>query len=220
MYRTASLSVQAQGRFSALGFLIRPQFDKISLIGYSESEGAYGRAFTKACLAWFYLTIAQWRIDMTRLDLQPFFRSTIGFDQIAEMLDNLTDDNRKQNHYPPYNIEKLNEESYRITVAVAGFREEDLDITKHNNLLTIEGKMSKKADSASPDHTFLYKGIAERSFQLQFRIVDHMLVNDVSLENGMLTINMRREIPEALKPQKITIRSTSGNPKVIEGKVK
>jgi molecular chaperone IbpA len=157
---------------------------------------------------------------MTRLDLQPFFRSTIGFDQIAEILDNLTEENRKQNHYPPYNIEKLDEESYRITVAVAGFKEEDLDITKHNNLLTIEGKMSKKPEPAAPEHTFLYKGIAERSFQLQFRIADHMLIDDVALENGMLTINMRREVPEALKPQKITIRSSSGHAKVIEGKVR
>lgn len=157
---------------------------------------------------------------MTRLDLQPFFRSTIGFDQIAEIFDNLTEDNRKQNHYPPYNIEKLNEESYRITVAVAGFKEEDLDITKHNNLLTIEGKMSKKPESAVPEHTYLYKGIAERSFQLQFRIADHMIVGDVALENGILTINMRREIPEALKPQKISIRSSSGHAKIIDGKIK
>lgn len=157
---------------------------------------------------------------MTRLDLQPFFRSTIGFDQIAEILDNLTEDNRKQNHYPPYNIEKLNEEAYRITVAVAGFKEEDLDITKHNNLLTIEGKMSKKPEPAAPEHTYLYKGIAERSFQLQFRIADHMVVEDVALEDGMLSINMRREVPEALKPQKIAIRSTSGKTKMIEGTVK
>jgi len=157
---------------------------------------------------------------MTRLDLQPFFRSTIGFDQIAEILDNLTEENRKQNHYPPYNIEKLSEDTYRITVAVAGFKEEDLEITKHNNLLIIDGKMMKKPEATAPDHTFLYKGIAERSFQLQFRIADHMLVEDVSLESGMLTINMRREVPEALKPQKINIRSSSPGPKVIEGKVK
>jgi molecular chaperone IbpA len=155
---------------------------------------------------------------MSRLDLQPFFRSTIGFDQIAEMFDTLTEDNRKHNPYPPYNIEKLSEEKYRITVAVAGFRQEDLDITKHNNLLTIEGKMSKKAEQSSAEHTFLYKGIAERSFQLQFRIVDHMMIDQVFLENGMLTITMHREIPEALKPQKIQIRSAEDTPKVIEGK--
>lgn len=157
---------------------------------------------------------------MTRLDLQPFFRSTIGFDQIAEILDNLTEENRKQNHYPPYNIEKFNEDLYRITVAVAGFKEEDLEITKHNNLLTIDGKMVKKPEQTAPEHTYLYKGIAERSFQLQFRIADHMLIEDVTLDNGMLTINMRREIPEELKPQKINIRSLSPNTKIIEGKVK
>lgn len=158
---------------------------------------------------------------MTRLDLQPFFRSTVGFDQIAELFETLSDDNRKQNHYPPYNIEKLSDERYRITVAIAGFREEDLDITKHNNLLTIEGKMAKKGEQASPDHTYLYKGIAERSFQLQFRIVDHMHTEDVTLENGMLVINLRREIPEALKPQKIKISSPKNSPsQLIEGKLK
>ena len=124
---------------------------------------------------------------------------------------------------PPYNIEKLNEETYLITVAVSGFKEEDIDIKKHNNFLIIEGKMSKKPESAAQEdtaHTFLYKGIAERSFQLQLRIADHMLIKDVSLENGMLTINMHREIPEELKPQKIMIRSTSENTQTIEGKVK
>lgn len=160
---------------------------------------------------------------MTRLDLQPFFRSTIGFDQIAEMLDNLTEESRKQNHYPPYNIEKFGEEQYRITVAVAGFTQDDLDITKHNNLLTIEGKMTKKAekpdkpDGKPDDHTFLYKGIAERSFQLQFRIADHMRIESVELENGMLVISMRREIPEELKPQKLKIKATPANRKLIEG---
>ena len=103
---------------------------------------------------------------MSRLDLQPFFRSTIGFDEIVDMLDGLSDANRKPNQYPPYNIEKLGEEIYRITVAVAGFREDDLDITKHNHVLNIEGRMTRKAEKDSDDHTYLYKGIAERSFQL------------------------------------------------------
>lgn len=149
---------------------------------------------------------------MTRLDLQPFFRSTIGFDQIAEIFDNLAGENRKQNPYPPYNIEKLTEDKYRITVAVAGFRQEDLEITKHHNLLTIQGQMSKKSDkSAHGEQVFLYKGIAERSFQLQFRVVDHMIIDDVALEHGMLSIQMHREIPEELKPQKIKIRQSNPN---------
>lgn len=157
---------------------------------------------------------------MTRLDLQPFFRSTIGFDEIADMLDGLTETNRKPNQYPPYNIEKLTEEKYRITVAVAGFREEDLDITKHNNVLTLEGRMTQRSENKGVEHTFLYKGIAERSFQLQFRLADHMLIQDVMLENGMLTILMIREVPEELKPQKIKINKADKNVtnKLIEGK--
>ena len=144
---------------------------------------------------------------MNRLDLQPFFRSTIGFDEIADILDGLTEHNRKSNQYPPYNIERISEEDYKITVAVAGFKNENLDITKHNNLLSIEGKMDKKASPT--EHMYLYKGIAERSFQLQFRLAEHMHISNVTLEHGMLSIDMYREIPEELKPQKIKINSKS-----------
>ncbi|MDP4840650.1 MAG: Hsp20 family protein [Alphaproteobacteria bacterium] len=156
---------------------------------------------------------------MTRLDLQPFFRSTIGFDEIVEMLGGMTDNNRKPNQYPPYNIEKLKEEIYRITVAVAGFHEEDIDITKHNHLLSIEGRMTRKAEQENEDHTYLYKGIAERSFQLQFRLADHMNILGVDLENGMLCITMEREVPEALKPQKLKINTKKKEKTtLIEGK--
>jgi len=153
---------------------------------------------------------------MSRFDLQPFFRSTVGFDQLAEIFDSLTEDNRKQNHYPPYNIEKYSDDRYKITVAVAGFKEEDLDITKHNNLLTVDGRIANKQEKENSEHFFLYKGIAERSFQLQFRVADHMLIDDVSLENGMLVIMMHREIPEELKPQKLKIKAVSNKP-IIEG---
>ena len=155
---------------------------------------------------------------MTRSDLQPFFRSTIGFDEIVEMLDGLTENNRKPNQYPPYNIEKIGDEIYKITVAVAGFSEDDLEITKHNQLLTLDGHMTKKAERESKEHTYLYKGIAERSFQLQFRLADHMNIMDVDLENGMLSITMEREVPEALKPQKLKINTKkSDKSKLIEG---
>ena len=154
---------------------------------------------------------------MSRLDLQPFFRSTIGFDEIANLLDGLTESNRKLNLYPPYNIEKLGEEHYCITIAVAGFKEEDIEITKGNNVLTIDGRMKCKTEASKKD-TYLYKGIGDRSFQLQFRLADHMLIQNVELENGMLNIRLEREIPEALKPQKIQINQRS-NPtsKFIEG---
>ncbi len=156
---------------------------------------------------------------MSRFDLQPFFRSTIGFDEIVDMLDGIADANRKPNQYPPYNIEKLAEELYRITIAVAGFREDDLDITKHNHVLNIEGRMTRKAEKDNSDHTYLYKGIAERSFQLQFRLADHMAILGVELENGMLCVTMEREIPEALKPQKLKINTKiKKESKLIEGK--
>lgn len=155
---------------------------------------------------------------MSRLDLQPFFRSTIGFDEIVDMLDGLSDNNRKPNQYPPYNIEKLGEEIYRITIAVAGFKEDDLDITKHNHVLNIEGHMTRKAEHDSEEHTYLYKGIAERSFQLQFRLADHMTILGVELENGMLCVTMEREVPEALKPQKLKINTKKkSSSKLIEG---
>jgi molecular chaperone IbpA len=135
------------------------------------------------------------------LDLQPFFRSTIGFDQIADILEKATNKKFVQNTYPPYNIEKLNEDSYMISVAVAGFNETNLEITKHNNLLQIDGKIEKEEEKTM----FLHKGIATRSFQLQFRLADHMDVKDVSIENGMLLLHLQRDIPEEMKPQRIKI---------------
>jgi len=143
---------------------------------------------------------------MTRFDLQPFYRSTIGFDQIADILGNLTDEPRKSDQFPPYNIEKLDDENYRITIAVAGFNEENLDITKHQNSLTIEGKIEKSKEQKAKNQ-YLYKGIAERSFKLQFNIADHVFVKDVHLDKGLLVLNLKREVPEALKPQKIKVKS-------------
>ena len=157
---------------------------------------------------------------MSRLDLQPFFRSTIGFDEIVDMLDGMASGNRKPNQYPPYNIEKMGEELYQITIAVAGFREDDLDITKHNHVLNIEGRMTKRAEKDDNEHhVYLYKGIAERSFQLQFRLADHMEIHDVSLENGMLSIYMERVVPESHKAQKLKINTRPHRAsKLIEGK--
>ncbi len=155
---------------------------------------------------------------MSRLDLQPFFRSTIGFDEIVDMLDGMNSGSRKPNQYPPYNIEKLGEELYQITIAVAGFREDDLDVTKHNQVLNVEGRMAKKAEQDHAEHVFLYKGIAERSFQLQFRLADHMEILGVDLENGMLCIRMERIVPESMKPQKLKINTKDQKAtKLIEG---
>lgn len=146
---------------------------------------------------------------MTTFDLKPFLRSTIGFDEITDLLGSMASESRKADQYPPYNIEKLDEEAYRITVAVAGFTADDLEATKHKNTLLIEGRITKSAEH-NEQHNYLYKGIAERSFQLQFRIADHVNVTNVALENGLLSIDLEREVPEDQKPQKLTIRAASG----------
>lgn len=153
---------------------------------------------------------------MNAFDLKPFLRSTVGFDEIADLLGSMMTETRKADQYPPYNIERLTEEKYRITVAVAGFTEKDLEITKHKNVLTIDGKINKSEET--PERNFLYKGIAERSFQLQFRIADHVNVTAVELENGLLIIDMEREVPEEYKPQNIPIKSAPKSVKTIEGK--
>jgi molecular chaperone IbpA len=141
------------------------------------------------------------------LDLQPFFRSTIGFDQIAELLEKAATSKFVQNTYPPYNIERLNEDVYQISIAVAGFKEEDLEIIKHNNVLKVTGTLEKQE---KPDKKiFLYKGMATRSFNLNFNLADHMDIKGVSLTNGVLLIELFRFIPEDMKPQKIKIRKMS-----------
>lgn len=143
---------------------------------------------------------------MTSFDLKPFLRSTIGFDEITDLLGSMASETRKADQYPPYNIEKLGEETYRITVAVAGFTADDLEVVKHKNTLMIEGRITKSAEEHH-QRNYLYKGIAERSFQLQFRIADHVNVVNVVLENGLLSIDMEREVPEDQKPQKLSIRT-------------
>ena len=148
---------------------------------------------------------------MRNVDLSPLYRSFIGFDHLASLLDN-ANRTEKSNGYPPYNIESVAEDKYRITMAIAGFHESELDIQSEQNTLVVKGT---KADSAeqTAQKKYLYQGIAERNFERRFQLGDYIKVIGAEMENGLLHIELEREIPEALKPRKIEI----GKGKLLEG---
>lgn len=148
---------------------------------------------------------------MRTFDLSPLFRTTIGFDRINQMLAAAQSVDSSPG-YPPYNIEKLDEDSYRITMAVAGFGEADLDVTVKDNVLLVSGSIDGK-DEAEP--SYLHRGIATRAFERSFELADHIRVTGGRLENGLLHLDLAREVPEEKKPRKIAI--ASGKAKVIEG---
>ncbi len=150
---------------------------------------------------------------MRHYDLSPLYRSTVGFDGLFTMLDKLTSLEQTPS-YPPYNIERTGENAYRITVAVAGFAENDLTIEVKENTLSIRG--GKTAPEGEKAET-LYQGIASRSFERRFQLADHVLVTGAALEHGLLHVDLVREIPEAQKPRQIPIGSRG--PKVVEAKV-
>lgn len=137
------------------------------------------------------------------LDFSPLFRTAIGFDRLQHLLDTVPDANATA--YPPYNIEKLGAEDYRLTMAVAGFRADDIEMTVKENTLVIAGRV---ADEAQKGET-LYRGIAARAFERRFVLADHMVVDGATLENGLLHVALKRVIPEALKPRRIAIGSSS-----------
>ena len=148
---------------------------------------------------------------MTRLDLTPFYRSAIGFDRMANLVDNLFQaadtSTSSAGNWPPYNIAKTGEHDYRITMAVAGFAEADLDVTLHDGMLIIKGKTSD--DEASENITYLYRGIAGRQFERRFQLADFIHIKGANLKDGLLHINLVREIPEAMKPRKIEITQSA-----------
>jgi molecular chaperone IbpA len=148
------------------------------------------------------------------LDFSPLFRSTVGFDRLSRLLEsNMLGD--AGTGYPPYNIVKLDEDNYRITMAVAGFAEEDLDITAKDNQLIVSGK---SAGGQVPEGAvYLHRGIAERAFERRFQLADHIRVVGAAMENGLLTVELVREIPEQMKPRKIEI-SSGKKPTTILGK--
>ena len=137
---------------------------------------------------------------MRTYDLAPLYRATVGFDRIADVMDRVLSADVAAPSYPPYNIEKTDNDAYRVSVAVAGFTDADLSVDVKDNAVIIAGK---KADSDAP--TFLHRGIATRAFERRFQLADHVRVTGAAHENGMLHVDLIREVPEALKPRRIEI---------------
>ena len=142
---------------------------------------------------------------MRNYDLSPLYRSTVGFDRVFSLLDSLTNVDSGQT-YPPYNIERTGENAYRITMAVAGFGENELSIETKEGVLTVRGEKTPEDKGAE----VLYRGIAGRAFERRFQLADHVEVRGATLENGLLHIDLAREIPEALKPRRIQIATGAG----------
>ena len=138
---------------------------------------------------------------MRRFDLAPLYRATVGFDQVADMMDRILTDTQSAPSYPPYNIEKTADDAWRISIAVAGFSEDDLSVEMRENALLVSARKSEEAD----DRTYLHRGIANRAFERRFTLADHVRVSGASHVNGMLHIDLVREVPEALKPRQIAI---------------
>ncbi|GAB6054208.1 Hsp20 family protein [Magnetospira thiophila] len=150
---------------------------------------------------------------MTRYDFSPLFRSTVGFDRMQRLMDSALRLDETNAAYPPYNIEKLGEDNYRITMAVAGFAESDIELTVENATLTVSGRIETPEDGT----TYLHRGIATRAFQRHFQLADHIKVSGASMKDGLLHIDLVHEVPEALKPRKIEI-SAGDTPKKLEQK--
>ena len=156
---------------------------------------------------------------MVHFDLTPLYRTTVGFDRLGSLFDTLGSLDKDAPSYPPYNIELVDENAYRITMAVAGFGSDDLHVEAKENTLTIGGdKQSEKEEN-----TFLHRGIAARSFERRFQLADYVVVKGAGLENGLLHVDLVRELPEAMKPRRILIatkgvKTKSEKPKVIDNK--
>ena len=148
---------------------------------------------------------------MRPFDLAPLYRSTVGFDRLFSMLDGF---DASTPGYPPYNIERTGENDYRITIAVAGFGDSDLSIEAKENALTVKGEKQARKDEQVGE--VLHQGIAARAFERVFQLADYVQVNGASLENGLLHIDLVREIPEAKKPRQIAIGNFKAKPKVVE----
>ena len=150
---------------------------------------------------------------MRNFDLAPLYRATVGFDQIADLMDRVLANDAPQPTYPPYNIEKTADDAYRISIAVAGFGAEDLSVEVKEKALVVS---ARKGDEDTP-RTYLHRGIATRAFERRFHLADHVRVVGAAHTDGMLHIDLKREIPEALKPRRIEIASTKPAGQSIEG---
>ena len=150
---------------------------------------------------------------MRQVDFTPLYRSTVGFDRLFSLLDTMGQPEQTSPTFPPYNIERTGEDQYRITMAVAGFSEADLDIEAKENTLLVRGNQEKQAEN---ENEILFRGIAARDFERRFQLADHVEVRTAHIENGLLHIDLIREIPEAMKPRKIEIGN--GSTKQIDAK--
>jgi molecular chaperone IbpA len=150
---------------------------------------------------------------MNAYDLSPLFRSTVGFDHLSQLIDSAFKVDERAASYPPYNIAKLSEDDYEITMAVAGFKQDEINIVAEQNTLTVTGAAVEKEETKGK--SYLHKGIATRSFQRQVSLADHVKVVGAELADGLLTLKLVREVPETSKPRKIAINS---NGKLIDNK--
>lgn len=155
---------------------------------------------------------------MRTIDFTPLYRSAVGFDRLARQLES-AERTSETNGWPPYNIETTAENTYRVEIAVAGFKPEELNIEVKENLLTVTGRKTAN-DDAAPQKTYLHRGLAERDFERRFQLADYVVVTDANLDNGLLAISLKRELPEALKPRRIeisTAQNVSTTAPLIEG---
>ena len=146
---------------------------------------------------------------MRTIDLSPLYRSVVGFDRLADLLDSASTE--AATGYPPYNIERTGENAYRIEIAVAGFKSEDLTIEVKENLLTVQGRKAANDEAKR----YLHRGLAERNFERRFQLADYVVVSEAHLADGLLSISLKRELPEALKPRRIEIGASASS--LIEG---
>ncbi len=151
---------------------------------------------------------------MRTIDLSPLYRSVVGVDRMISMLDAATRADAGAT-YPPFNIEEIGEDAYRVELAVAGFSEDDLTIEVQGDLLTIQGRR----DRADGERKYIHRGIAERAFERRFTLAEHVSVNGASLRDGLLVIDLVREVPEAQKPRTIAIRSSATTSQLLHGEV-
>lgn len=155
---------------------------------------------------------------MRTLDLTPLFRSSVGYDRLTRLMDSALRTDESQLSYPPYNIEQDSEDSYRVTMAVAGFAEDEITVTAQENQLVVSGKPAKD----EKPRTYLHRGLAGRGFERRFELADHIRVTGATLANGLLHIDLKREVPEAMKPRTIKIEAgkieAGQKPQVIDNK--
>ena len=138
-----------------------------------------------------------------KIDLTPLYANTVGFDRFGSLLDAALNADRQAGGYPPYDIERLDENKYSITVAVAGFRDNEIDVQVENGVLSIRGRK----EESRKDSRYLHRGIATRSFERKFNLADHVEVTNASLDNGLLVVSLVKEIPEAMKPRRIAVNT-------------